>query len=201
MLGSTANDTGHAHCSSEAKLEELKAGMGGARRGMLSTPHVMKSKREVFGQESAYLANALALTSRSGTRAQTLAGLRPAGEPGARGAGLPGGCGRIGRAIEGFTSFFRYAGDGVRWRAAALRPFVTPQTPVAKALPRKSVGDEFPLPTTPRTPRPYCCCGNAGARAMTLRRPPPAALKPMTSELARATPRIRSTQQIVTIPA
>src|SRR5512139_1303506 len=45
----------------EAKLEELRAGYGAARDAVLSTPHVMKSKREVFGQESAYLANALAL--------------------------------------------------------------------------------------------------------------------------------------------
>ena len=45
----------------EAKLEELKAGYGAARDAVLSSPHVMKGKREVFGQEAAYLANALAL--------------------------------------------------------------------------------------------------------------------------------------------
>jgi len=58
----------------EAKLEELRAGYEAARDAVLSTPHVMKSKREVFGQESAYLANALALNIQE--REQELGALR-----------------------------------------------------------------------------------------------------------------------------
>jgi xanthine dehydrogenase molybdopterin-binding subunit B len=61
----------------EAKIEELKAGYGAARDAVLSAPHVMKGKREVFGQESAYLANALALNIQERERElRTLRGMR-----------------------------------------------------------------------------------------------------------------------------
>jgi len=36
----------------EAKFEELKAGYGAARDAVLSAPHVMKGKREVFNRRS-----------------------------------------------------------------------------------------------------------------------------------------------------
>jgi len=45
----------------ETKFEELKAGHGAAREAVLSALHVMKGKREVFGQESAYLARDITL--------------------------------------------------------------------------------------------------------------------------------------------
>src|SRR5512137_2832552 len=61
----------------EAKLEELRAGYGAARDAVLSAPHVMKGKREVFSQESAYLANALALNIQErGQELTVLRGLR-----------------------------------------------------------------------------------------------------------------------------
>ena len=37
----------------EAKLAELKVEYGAARDAVLSTPHVMKSKREILGHGSA----------------------------------------------------------------------------------------------------------------------------------------------------
>ena len=66
----------------EAKLAELQAGYGAARDAVLSTPHVMKGKREVSGQESAYLANALALNIQERERElRTLRGMRLPEQP------------------------------------------------------------------------------------------------------------------------
>ena len=61
----------------ETKLAELRAGYAAARDAVLSAPHVMKGKREVFGQETAYLANALALNIQEReNELRTLRGLR-----------------------------------------------------------------------------------------------------------------------------
>jgi len=136
----------------EAKLEELKAGYGAARDAVLSTPHVMKSKREVFGQESAYLANALALNIQEREHElKLLRGLRLPENPERVALGCLVGVGESGEAIEGLYLILPVCGGmGVPVESGGSPvSIVTPQTPVAKALLGKSVGDEVPLPTTP----------------------------------------------------
>ena len=136
----------------EAKLEELKAGYGAARDAVLSTPHVMKSKREVFGQESAYLANALGLNIQEREHElRTLRGVRLPERPDRVALGCLVGVGGSGESIEGLYFILPVCGgmevpmaDG----SGTVR-IVTPQTPVAKALLGKSVGDEVRLPTNP----------------------------------------------------
>jgi hypothetical protein len=136
----------------EAKLEELKAGYGAARDAVLSTPHVMKSKREVFGQESAYLANALGLNIQEREHElRTLRGVRLPERPERAALGCLVSVGGSGEPIEGLYLILPACGgmevpmaDG----SGTVR-VVTPQTPVAKALLGKSVGDEVHLPTNP----------------------------------------------------
>jgi transcription elongation GreA/GreB family factor len=136
----------------EAKLEELRAGYGAARDAVLSTPHVMKSKREVFGQESAYLANALALNIQEREHElRTLRSVRLPAEPDRAALGCLVGVGPSDGGIEALYFILPVCGgmevpaqdDGLPVR------IVTPQTPVVKALLGKSVGDEVTLPTTP----------------------------------------------------
>ena len=116
----------------EAKIEELRAGYGAAREAVLSTPHVMKSKREVFGQESAYLANALALNIQEREHgAPGAAGGASAGDGRDRAAlGVPRGCGRTGWRRRGallHPSGVR--GDGVAGGGSGHRGrVVTPAT-------------------------------------------------------------------------
>jgi transcription elongation GreA/GreB family factor len=136
----------------EAKLEELRAGYGAARDAVLSTPHVMKSKREVFGQESAYLANALALNIREREHElKILQGLRLKEKPERVALGCVVGVGETDGAIEGLYLILPACG-GMEVPAKdggfPVR-IVTPQTPVAKALLGKSVGDEVSLPGAP----------------------------------------------------
>jgi len=135
----------------EAKLEELKAGYGAARDAVLSTPHVMKSKREVFGQESAYLANALGLNIQERENdIRTLRGVRLPKDPLRAALGCLVGVGSSDEPSEEFYFILPVCGgmevpiaDGFTVRV------VTPQTPVAKALLGKSVGDEVRVPTNP----------------------------------------------------
>lgn len=136
----------------EAKLGELKAGYGAARDAVLSTPHVMKSKREVFGQESAYLANALALNIQEREHElKLLRGLRLPENPQRVALGCLVGVGESGETVEGFYLILPVCG-GMEVPAKdggfPVR-IVTPQTPVAKALLGKSVGDEVALPGAP----------------------------------------------------
>ena len=136
----------------EAKLEELKAGYGAARDAVLSAPHVMKGKREVFGQESAYLANALALNIQERERElRTLRGMRLPERPERVALGCLVGVGAADGALVGLYLVLPVCG-GMEVRMAdegATVRIVTPQTPVAKALLGKSVGDEVHLPTNP----------------------------------------------------
>jgi transcription elongation GreA/GreB family factor len=137
----------------EAKLLELRAGYEASRDAVLSTPHVMKSKREVFGQESAYLANALALNIQEREHElRTLQGLRLPEQPGRVALGcLVGVTGPAGAAS--FYLVLPVCG-GMEIAAEPGGPAVrviTPGTPVARALLGKSAGDEVTLPTTPRT--------------------------------------------------
>ena len=136
----------------EAKLAELKAGYGAARDAVLSTPHVMKGKREVSGQESAYLANALALNIQERERElRTLRGMRLPERPDRVALGCLAGVGPANGALVGLYFVLPVCGGMEVLMAdegAAVR-IVTPQTPVAKALLGKSVGDEAHLPTHP----------------------------------------------------
>lgn len=136
----------------EAKLAELRAGYGAARDAVLSTPHVMKSKREVFGQESAYLANALALNIQEREHELALLrGLRLPENPERVALGCLVGVGESGGTIEGLYLVLPVCGGmEVPAKDGGLPVrIVTPQTPVAKALLGKSVGDEVSLPGAP----------------------------------------------------
>jgi len=136
----------------EAKLEELKAGYGAARDAVLSTPHVMKSKREVFGQESAYLANALALNIQEREHElRTLRGMRLAENPQRVALGCLVGVGIPDGGVEEWYLVLPVCGGMEVLRPGSETPVrvVTPGTPVAKALLGKSVGDEVALPTIP----------------------------------------------------
>jgi transcription elongation GreA/GreB family factor len=136
----------------EAKLEELRAGYGAARDAVLSTPHVMKSKREVFGQESAYLANALALNIQE--REHELGALRSTRLPETSGRVALGslvGVADLDGSVEGLYLILPVCGGmelpcGDTGRTVRV---LTPAAPMARTLLGKSVGDEVALPTTP----------------------------------------------------
>jgi hypothetical protein len=136
----------------EAKLEELKAGYGAARDAVLSTPHVMKGKREVSGQESAYLANALALNIQERERElRTLRGMRLPERPERVALGCLVGVGPAEGALVGLYLVLPVCG-GMEIPTAGgdtLVRVVTPGTPVVKALLGKTIGDDVTLPTTP----------------------------------------------------
>ena len=136
----------------EAKLAELRAGYGAARDAVLSTPHVMKSKREVFGQESAYLANALALNIQEREHElRTLRAVRLPERPDRAALGCLMGVGASDGTIDALYCMLPVCGGmeiPVDCGGVPVR-IITPQTPVAKALLGKSVGDEVTLPTNP----------------------------------------------------
>jgi transcription elongation GreA/GreB family factor len=136
----------------EAKLGEMRAGYGAARDAVLSSPHVMKSKREVFGQESAYLANALALNIEEREHdLKTLRNLRLPESPGRVALGCTVGVGPDDGPAESFYFLLPVCGGmGVPLRGGeVIVRVITSGTPIAKALLGKSVGDEVRLPTTP----------------------------------------------------
>jgi len=136
----------------EAKIEELKAGYGAARDAVLSAPHVMKGKREVFGQESAYLANALALNIQERERElRTLRGMRLPERPERVALGCLVGVGAADGTLVGLYLMLPVCG-GMEIPTAdgdTLVRVVTPGTPVAKALLGKTIGEDVTLPTTP----------------------------------------------------
>jgi hypothetical protein len=136
----------------EAKLEDLKAGYGAARDAVLSAPHVMKGKREVFGQESAYLANALALNIQERERElRTLRGMRLPERPERVALGCLVGVGAADGAIVGLYFVLPVCG-GMEIPAAGgdtLVRVVTPGTPVVQALLGKTIGEDVTLPTNP----------------------------------------------------
>ncbi len=136
----------------EAKLQELRAGYGAARDAVLSTPHVMKSKREVFGQESAYLANALALNIQEREfELRSLQGLRLPGGPDRVALGCLVGVGETDGSVVGWYLILPVCGGmqvPIGEPGTAVR-VVTPGTPMAKSLMGRSVGDEVRLPTSP----------------------------------------------------
>ena len=135
----------------EAKLAELKAGYGAARDAVLSTPHVMKGKREVSGQESAYLANALALNIQERERElRTLRGMRLPERPERVALGCLVGMGAADGALVGLYLVLPVCGGmeiSVDGSGVSVR-MITPATPVAQALLGKTLGDEVTLPTS-----------------------------------------------------
>jgi hypothetical protein len=137
----------------EAKLAELRAGYGAARDAVLSTPHVMKSKREVFGQESAYLANALALNIQEREHElKILRGLRLPEDPERAALGCLVGVGGAEGGDAGALYFLLPVCGGMEVPVGATgrtARVITGGTPVARALLGKSVGDEIVLPTSP----------------------------------------------------
>ncbi len=136
----------------EAKLEELRAGYEAARDATLSSPHVMKGKREVFGQESAYLANALGLNIQEREyELRSLRSLRLPERPGRAALGCLVGLAAEDDAEETFYFLLPVCG-GMEIRLPNEKPavrVVTPGTPVARAILGKSVGDEVSQPTRP----------------------------------------------------
>jgi transcription elongation GreA/GreB family factor len=136
----------------EAKLAELRAGYGAAREAVLSTPHVMKSKREVFGQESAYLANALALNIREREyELKVLRALRLPESPERAALGCVVGVGALEGTIDGLYLILPVCGGMEITAVSGGVPVrvVTPATPIARALLGKSLDDEVTLPGTP----------------------------------------------------
>ncbi len=135
----------------EAKLAELKAGYGAARDAVLSTPHVMKSKREVFGQESAYLANALALNIQEREHElRTLRAVRLPERPQRTALGCLVGLGAPDGEVEALYFILPVCGGmeiPAEGGGLAVR-VVTPATPIARALLGKSLDDDVTLPGT-----------------------------------------------------
>jgi hypothetical protein len=134
------------------RLEDLRAGYGSARDATLSTPHVMKSKREVFGQESAYLANALALNIQEREHElKVLKAFRLPATPSRVSLGCVVGLGTdVGRA-QAFYFLLPVCG-GMELTASTSGPtvhVVTPAAPMTRALLGRSLGDEVALPTVP----------------------------------------------------
>ncbi len=136
----------------EVKLAEMRAGYGAARDAVLSTPHVMKSKREVFGQESAYLANALALNIQEREHElRTLQAVRLPTAPDRAALGCLVGLGASDSGIEALY-FILPVGGGMELSAEGGGPAVrviTPGTPIVRTLLGKSLDDEVTLPGTP----------------------------------------------------
>ncbi len=132
----------------EAKLQELRAGYGAARDAVLSTPHVMKSKREVFGQESAYLANALALNIQEREfELRTLRSLQLPERPAHVALGCLVGVGPPEGAAELLYFLLPVCGGmEVALEQGSVIRVVTPGTPVARALLGRSLDDEVRLP-------------------------------------------------------
>lgn len=136
----------------EGKLEELRAGYGAARDAVLSTPHVMKSKREVFGQESAYLANALALNIQEREHElRTLRAVRLPEWPERAALGCVVGVSEPDGGIEALYFILPVCGgmEIVAEGGAPAVRVVTPATPIARALLGKSLDDDVTLPGTP----------------------------------------------------
>jgi transcription elongation GreA/GreB family factor len=136
----------------EAKLAELRMGYGAARDAVLSTPHVMKGKREVFGQESAYLANALALNIQEREQElRTLRNLRLPMDSQRVAQGCAVGLGPMDGEPEEFYFLLPICG-GMEVPAqggGGIVRVITNGTPIAKALLGKTFGDEVTLPTAP----------------------------------------------------
>jgi transcription elongation GreA/GreB family factor len=136
----------------ETKLSEMRAGYGAARDAVLSSPHVMKGKREVFGQEAAYLANALALNIQEREYdLKILRNLHLPESPERVVMGCVVGVGPDAGPVESLYFLLPVCGgmEVVTHEGEVIVRVITSGTPIAKALLGKLVGDEVTLPTTP----------------------------------------------------
>ncbi len=136
----------------EANLSEMRAGYGAARDAVLSSPHVMKGKREVFGQEAAYLANALAMNVQE--REYDLKLLRNLHLPDTLERVVMGcvvGVGPDAGPVESLYFLLPVCGgmEVSAHEGEGIVRVITSGTPIAKALLGKLVGNEVTLPTTP----------------------------------------------------
>jgi len=128
----------------EETLRRLGSGYATAKQATLDSPHVMKSKREVAGIEASYLANALAGNIQEREFwLRTLRGFRVPEAPERAALGCIVGVGAAEGPVDRFYFILPVCGgmeipleDG----ALTVR-VVTPETPVAKALIGKSLGD------------------------------------------------------------
>jgi hypothetical protein len=129
----------------EETLRRLGSGYAVAKQATLDSPHVMKSKREVTGIEASYLANALAGNIQE--REFWLRTLRRVHLPEAPQRAVLGcvvGIGRPEGPVERLYFILPVCG-GMEILLGDTRKsvrVVTPETPVAKALIGKRVGDE-----------------------------------------------------------
>lgn len=130
----------------EETLRRLGAGYAVAKQATLDSPHVMKSKREVAGVEASYLANALAGNIQERELwLRTLRGFRMPEAPRRVALGCVVGIGQPEGPVQRLYFILPVCGgmelplgDGM----AAVR-VITPETPVAKALIGKCMGDEI----------------------------------------------------------
>ena len=132
----------------EETLRRLGSGYTVARQATLDSPHVMKSKREVTGIEASYLANALAGNIQEREFClRTLRGMRLPDAPERAALGCVVGIGPPDGPAERLYFILPVCGGmeiPVQDDARTIR-VVTPETPVAKALLGKSLGDEVRL--------------------------------------------------------
>ena len=136
----------------EANLSEMRAGYGAARDAVLSSPHVMKGKREVFGQEAAYLANALAMNVQEREYdLKVLRNLHLPESPERVVMGCVVGVGPDVGSVESLCFLLPVCGgmEVSTHEGEVIVRVITSGTPIAKALLGKVVGDEVTLPTTP----------------------------------------------------
>jgi hypothetical protein len=132
----------------EQSLQQLGTGYAVAKQAVLDSPHVMKSKREVTGIESSYLANALAGSIQEREFwLRTLRGLRMPEAPQRAALGCVVGIGLSEGPVDNLYLILPVCGgleilleDGIR----TVR-VLTPEAPVAKAIIGKSLGDEVVL--------------------------------------------------------
>lgn len=132
----------------EETLRRLGSGYAVAKQATLDSPHVMKSKREVTGIEASYLANALAENIQEREFwLRTLRGLRMPGAPQRAALGCVVGVGQPDGSVERLYFILPVCGGmelPVDDEELTVR-VVTPETPVARALIGKSVGDQVGL--------------------------------------------------------
>ncbi len=141
----------------EETLRRLAAGYAVAKQATLDSPHVMKSKREVTGIEASYLANALSGNIQEREFwLRTLKTFRMPEAPERVALGCVVGIGQPDGAVERLYFLLPVCG-GMEIRLDPGRRTVrviTPETPVAKALIGKCLGEEIEFPRNP--PRLDC---------------------------------------------
>jgi len=129
----------------EEMLRRLASGYAVAKQAVLDSPHVMKSKREVTGIESSYLANALAGTIQEREFwLRTLKSLRLPKSPQRAALGCVVGLSKAGGPVERLYFILPVCGGmqiPLEGGSKVVRT-VTPETPMAKAIIGKSLGDE-----------------------------------------------------------